>query len=520
MECENNDVIQKICLRCPKDDNEHPICDFQDIATKKTYAMCIKCRIKSREQDEKRKGRKRNWKEELEKNPERKAKKELWNKQNKELIKKYYSESRARRKEKMGLEEYWELMAKQQKAWREKNQEKYNEIKERAKRSIVIRIGIYKSSAQTRGFEFDLTDEQCEEFFLSECKGCGEKDQDGKLCGIDRIDNDIGYIYTNCRSFCEICNFVKGTMNDECLLRKIEHILNFVGVIDTSNYYHEEFKDHSSVDCCTYIKRAEIKNLDFELSFEEFVVVIGLECYLCGKEFADGHSNGIDRINNKDGYKFGNILPCCGDCNYMKNKFQIDEFIYKIYKIYTKNKNLEKNLSRNYVENIVKDYIANKINEINDYIENTKKNAKNHYNIDKTKNIASKKIKGGDKSKKNYDSSDSNDSNDSGNINNEKQNNKFIQKQKGYLGEERSKKIVALQKKITRKKKNNQSTDDLYEQLKKLKDITIPFESKEKKFQDKQNIDDKINVKREQARLRQKKFQDKKKQKLKESRQD
>jgi hypothetical protein len=206
-----NKVYYKLCDTC------HLISEIKYYIGNKNNEtkQCLICRERNSRADANRKNRKRNWKEELDKNPERKAKKQLWKEQNAELIRKYYTESRMIRKERMGIEEYLKLMAIQQKEWRDKNPEKNNMIKERAKRSIIIRIGIYKYSAKKRGLEFNLTDEECKNFFLSECKGCGEKDPDGKLCGIDRINNEVGYIYDNCRSFCVTCNFIKKTMTDE-----------------------------------------------------------------------------------------------------------------------------------------------------------------------------------------------------------------------------------------------------------------------------------------------------------------
>lgn len=44
--------------------------------------------------------------------------------------------------------------------------------------------------------------------------------------------------------------------------------------------------------------------------------------------------NGIDRLNSKDGYVEGNMVPCCGMCNRMKNSYTIDEFLSKVKVIY------------------------------------------------------------------------------------------------------------------------------------------------------------------------------------------
>lgn len=80
---------------------------------------------------------------------------------------------------------------------------------------------------------------------------------------------------------------------------------------------------------------------------------------------------------------------------------------------------------------------------------------------------------------------------------------KFIENQKEFYGEERNRAILALQRKIARKK-DDDNLDNLRKQLRDLKDINIPFKLKEKKT---------IEEKREQTRMRQKKFQDNKKNK-------
>ncbi len=70
-----------------------------------------------------------------------------------------------------------------------------------------------------------------------------------------------------------------------------------------------------------YIKRAKKKNINFELTREEFDELANKSCYYCG-DTNDYGSNGLDRINNdiKIGYKIGNLLPCCSVCNFMKQK--------------------------------------------------------------------------------------------------------------------------------------------------------------------------------------------------------
>ena len=84
----------------------------------------------------------------------------------------------------------------------------------------------YKKSAKRRKYEFSLTIEQFRIIIQQECFYCGEKpsrvyDKEGTfsvgiLCnGIDRLNNNLGYIRDNCVSCCKICNYAKRDMNVE-----------------------------------------------------------------------------------------------------------------------------------------------------------------------------------------------------------------------------------------------------------------------------------------------------------------
>ena len=50
-------------------------------------------------------------------------------------------------------------------------------------------------------------------------------------------------------------------------------------------------------------------------------------------------SLGLDRIDSDLGYQLGNIVPCCGVCNMMKNNLSYDEFFKKVYQIVENNNN-------------------------------------------------------------------------------------------------------------------------------------------------------------------------------------
>jgi hypothetical protein len=86
----------------------------------------------------------------------------------------------------------------------------------------------YKKGAKERGLSWDLTEEQARQFFLSPCYFCDEppsnisrrSEKDGFTAagvkhgefvysGIDRINNNDGYVLSNCVPCCKRCNLLK-----------------------------------------------------------------------------------------------------------------------------------------------------------------------------------------------------------------------------------------------------------------------------------------------------------------------
>jgi hypothetical protein len=61
----------------------------------------------------------------------------------------------------------------------------------------------------------------------------------------------------------------------------------------------------------SYRVHSKVRHKKFELTKEYFIDLIQKPCYYCGTLPA----NGIDRIDNNEGYIITNSLPCCGDCN-------------------------------------------------------------------------------------------------------------------------------------------------------------------------------------------------------------
>ena len=93
-----------------------------------------------------------------------------------------------------------------------------------------------------------------------------------------------------------------------------------------------------------YKNNAKQRNIEWNLSEEEFKNIITQSCIYCGEapditktsSYRDKHEKitGIDRVDTTKGYFKENCVPCCKMCNIMKNKFSKEDFINKVKSIY------------------------------------------------------------------------------------------------------------------------------------------------------------------------------------------
>lgn len=85
-----------------------------------------------------------------------------------------------------------------------------------------------------------------------------------------------------------------------------------------------------------YQKNAELRGIKFELTKEEFRKFTKKNCDYCGiepstvfrRKNANGDYvyNGIDRVDNNDGYNLKNSVTCCETCNTSKLSQTREEF--------------------------------------------------------------------------------------------------------------------------------------------------------------------------------------------------
>ena len=80
--------------------------------------------------------------------------------------------------------------------------------------------------AKERLLSFELSIEQFEYVTKQNCYICGKENTEIHKNGIDRLDNDIGYILENCRPCCTECNFMKGIYSYDVFIEKLKLIYN------------------------------------------------------------------------------------------------------------------------------------------------------------------------------------------------------------------------------------------------------------------------------------------------------
>jgi hypothetical protein len=95
-----------------------------------------------------------------------------------------------------------------------------------------------------------------------------------------------------------------------------------------------------------YKRNAELKQLIFEFTKEEFITLVKLPCNYCGIMQEKGF-NGIDRVDSTIGYIMDNCVSCCAMCNFMKGCLNKHIFIKRVEHILTYNKVIEGNLFPN-----------------------------------------------------------------------------------------------------------------------------------------------------------------------------
>ena len=76
-----------------------------------------------------------------------------------------------------------------------------------------------------------------------------------------------------------------------------------------------------------YKRAAQLRNYYFDLTIEEVKEICLGECWYCGRVASEDNRNGIDRVDNSEGYTIDNTVSCCKECNVAKNDMSASDFI-------------------------------------------------------------------------------------------------------------------------------------------------------------------------------------------------
>ena len=321
----------KTCTVCCK---ELPMEEFQgERSFKLITKTCKSCRESNKINDKKRDKEHRNELARIcAKKPENIIVKQQWAEANYEKVAKKWINYRSRQIEE-NQEEYLKKSAEHAKSWRENNPEKVKENNMAKIKNVNSQYKIYIRSAGDKNLVFDLSQDVYIEKVKEPCYYCGEIDEHKGFNGIDRMNQQMGYIVDNCVSCCQMCNYMKRSLSASDFTDRCEHILAYHKYIQ-GHFYPECFADHKKGTYQVYKKRALEHNFEFTITEEDYDVITSMDCYICGKENTDTHTNGIDRWDNTVGYTPDNAAGCCCECNLMKGTYSFRDILLKLNLIY------------------------------------------------------------------------------------------------------------------------------------------------------------------------------------------
>jgi hypothetical protein len=198
----------------------------------------------------------------------------------------------------------------------------------------------YVKGAKKRNIDFKLSKDIFNSLIILPCFYCNYQ-KNGEVNGIDRLDNNTGYIENNVVSCCQMCNSAKGAQHPQEFIDKLYLIHNHSNQLNNKNdelleKWKNTYLSKTITKFSIYAKSANSRNIEFKLNENEFNSITSKDCYLCGLKSYELNSNGIDRIKNNIGYITTNCAPCCGHCNLLKKDLSYEIILEMANNIYSK----------------------------------------------------------------------------------------------------------------------------------------------------------------------------------------
>lgn len=114
------------------------------------------------------------------------------------------------------------------KKWRieylKNNKEKIKQINKRYAQTKQARFKIGQKEAKKRNLEWNIDLNSYLKLISNNCHYCNDSTCEETGAGLDRIDNNIGYVTKNCVSCCKMCNSMKSNFTFGQFFDKIKKI--------------------------------------------------------------------------------------------------------------------------------------------------------------------------------------------------------------------------------------------------------------------------------------------------------
>ncbi|AGE57724.1 hypothetical protein ATCVNTS1_639R [Acanthocystis turfacea Chlorella virus NTS-1] len=118
-----------------------------------------------------------------------------------------------------------DAVSKREREYREKNKEHLDAYYKEWFNGHHGRLHIIKYSADKRGLNVELTDDEIKAMTDEPCVYCLTPTIDGvSRNGIDRLDSSLGYVDGNCVPCCGMCNYMKGQVDPLTFVERCSHI--------------------------------------------------------------------------------------------------------------------------------------------------------------------------------------------------------------------------------------------------------------------------------------------------------
>ena len=174
------------------------------------------------------------------------------------------------------------------------------------------------------------------------CYYCGIEpytDESGKKItnGVDKISIYKHYCDENTCSCCKLCNISKCCLDRKVFIMMVLHIASRFNLIELNIVLPEIFLSRKNrANYSEYVNKAKKRNINFELTREQFDQLINGKCYYTNISASDTFYLGIDRIDSSKGYVFENCCPATKAANYIKHLSSMPEFLARMKAIASK----------------------------------------------------------------------------------------------------------------------------------------------------------------------------------------